>query len=93
MSAFLVPVQDADGMIEAGFLRALLQLKQGFDPCFHGQCIKLEKKVDLCVKSLQVTTVDNKYVCMAVKRINFLWSALKIGELKEYLNANWLCVS
>lgn len=63
---------DGSGMIGAGFLRALPQLKQGFDPCFHGQCIRLEKEVDHCMKSLQVTTVDNKYVCMDVKRINFL---------------------
>lgn len=53
----------------ADFLRAVPQLKQGFG---HEQCIKLEKDLGHCVKSLQVKTVDNKYVCMDVKRINCL---------------------
>lgn len=56
----------------ADFLRAVPQLKQGFGPCFHEQCIKLEKDLGHCVKSLQVKTVDNKYVCMDVKRLNCL---------------------
>lgn len=45
------------------------------------------------MKSLQAKTVDNKYVCMDVKRINCLWSALKAGELKTYLSGNWLHVT
>lgn len=57
-------------MVGADFLVALSQLKEGLGPSFHEQCIKLEKEVAFCFKSLQAKTVVNKYACMDVKRIN-----------------------
>lgn len=56
----------------ADFLAALSQLKQGLGPSFHEPCIKLERDLTCCLKSLQAKTVDNKYAYMVVKRINCL---------------------
>lgn len=55
--------------------------------------MKLEEEVAHCLKSLQAKNVDNKYVCVDVKRINCLWSSLKAGELKQYVRGNWLHVT
>lgn len=56
----------------ADFLAAVSQLKQGLGPNFHEPCIKLEKELAHCLKSLQAKTMDNKYACMDIKRINCL---------------------
>jgi len=61
---------EGSGVMGAGLLAAVSQLKQGLGPNFHEPCIKLEKELARCSKSLQAKTVDNKYACMDVKRIN-----------------------
>lgn len=63
-------------------LAGVSQLRQSLGPDCAEPCLKLEKEPAHCLKSLQATTADNKYVCMDVKRINCLWSALDVGKSK-----------
>lgn len=50
---------------------AVSQLK-GLGPNSPKSHMKLEEEVAHCLKSLQAKNVDNKYVCVDVKRINCL---------------------
>lgn len=56
-------------VLGADFLVAVSQLK-GLGLNSSKSCMKLEEEVARCLKSLQTESVDNKYVCMNVKRID-----------------------
>lgn len=73
-------------------LAGVSQLRQSLGPNCTEPCFKLEKEPAHCLKSLQAMTADNKYVCMDVKRINCLWSALDVGKSKQCWRGNQLPV-